>query len=450
MNLVKILIVDDEPVFGRPLTIALENAGFAVRYAENGAAALEAVYEERFDVLLEDLHLPDANGLDILKEVLAKNRACKALVMTGFGTIENAVEAMKIGAFDFLIKPFPLESLFLKLQRVIDFKNSEKHLSEFGEEADDESRILTKSPAMQDILKKSRAVACTDATVLITGESGTGKELLTDYIHAHSSRKDNHCIKVNCAAIPETLLESELFGVERGAYTDAHQTRKGYIEMADKGTLFLDEVGELPLRMQAKFLRALDERTIYRVGGNQSRKVDFRLVVATNRHLEKMVEANQFRSDLFFRLNVVPLSIPPLRERREDIPLLIAYFLKHYKPANERRLVTLTPDALDALCNYTYPGNIRELKNIIEQLSVLYPGQRVSRRHLVKPLHETSIANTLFVNFTVGKPLKIAVAEFERRYINKVMQSVGGRKSLSANILGLSRKVLWERISRKE
>lgn len=450
MNSVKILVVDDEPIFGKPLTIALENAGFIVRYAENGAAALEAIYEERFDVLLEDLHLPDANGLDILKEVFAKNRACKALVMTGFGTIENAVEAMKIGAFDFLTKPFPLESLFLKLQRVIDFNDSEKQLNEIGGADSDESRILTKSPAMQDILSKARSVACTDATVLITGESGTGKELLTDYIHAHSPRKDNPCIKVNCAAIPETLLESELFGVERGAYTDAHQARKGYIEMADKGTLFLDEVGELPLRMQAKFLRALDERTIYRIGGNQSRKVDFRLVVATNRNLEKMVEENQFRSDLFFRLNVVPITIPPLRERSEDIPLLIAHFIKQYKPANERRLVTLAPDALDALCNYTYPGNIRELKNIIEQLSVLHPGKKVSRQHLIKPLHETSIANTLFVNFTVGKPLKTAVAEFERRYINKVMQSVGGRKSLSASILGLSRKVLWERISRQE
>ncbi|BCS53277.1 sigma-54 dependent transcriptional regulator [Geobacter sp. SVR] len=448
MQSVKILIVDDEPLFATPLKRALENAGFGVRYAENGSAAVEAIHEERFDILLEDLHLPDAGGLDILKEMLTKNPECKALVMTGFGTIENAVEAMKIGAFDFLTKPFSLESLLVKLQRVLNLKQFEADVSATDAGASAERPLVARSKAMQEILKKAGIVAGTDATVMITGESGTGKELLTDFIHAHSARRDKDCVKVNCAAIPESLLESELFGAERGAYTDAHQTRKGYIEMADKGTLFLDEVGELPLAVQAKLLRALDERTIYRVGGNQPRRVDFRLVVATNRDLHQMVEAREFRSDLFYRLNVVPITIPPLRERREDIPLLIAYFVKLFKPSTERRQVSLSPDAFDALCQYNYPGNIRELKNIIEQISVMYPGEKISRRHLIVPLNDASIAGALFESFPVGKPLKIAVAEFEKRYIEKVMRSVGGRKSLSAKILGLSRKVLWERINR--
>jgi DNA-binding NtrC family response regulator len=444
----KILIVDDEPLFATPLKRALEHAGFGVRYAENGSAAMEAVHEEQFDILLEDLHLPDAGGLDVLREILAKHPECKALVMTGFGTIENAVEAMKIGAFDFLTKPFPLEALLAKLQRVLDLRQFETDVATSDSPATTGRPPASRSKAMQEVLKKAGIVAGTDATVMITGESGTGKELLTDYIHARSSRRDKECVKVNCAAIPESLLESELFGVERGAYTDAHQTRKGYIEMADKGTLFLDEVGELPLALQAKLLRALDERTIYRVGGNQPRRVDFRLVVATNRDLHRMVEDRQFRSDLFYRLNVVPITIPPLRERREDIPELIAYFVKFFSPGTERRRIRFSPDAFDALCRYNYPGNIRELKNIIEQISVMYSGEKISRRHLIATLNDTGAGGPLFESFTIGKPLKVAVAEFEKRYIEKVLQSVGGRKALSAKLLGLSRKVLWERINR--
>ena len=448
MTRLKILIVDDEPLLGMPLKRSLESAGYQARLAQSGADALQALTEESFDLLLEDLCLPDADGLDIMGEVLNKIPHCRALVMTGNGTIEKAVKAMKMGAFDFLTKPFTMEALFQKLHSVTEFREVEEVIDSLGREDGVTGECITRSPVMKDILQTAAVVAATDATVLLLGESGTGKDLLAEIIHAKSRRGKNPCIKVNCAAIPETLFESELFGVERGAYTGADRSRGGYLEAADKGTLYLDEIAELPLSLQGKFLRALGEKTIYRVGGSREYDVDFRLVAATNKDLKSLAGTHEFREDLFFRINVVPITIPPLRERREDIPLLIAYFQRRFQEKHPCPKPHFSPEALETLCNYGFPGNVRELQNIVEHISILHPGEIIKPRHLSVSLQNPDPVATLFESFAVGKPLKEAVADFENKYIEKVLHSVGGHKSRSASILGLSRKVLWERLKR--
>jgi len=302
---------------------------------------------------------------------------------------------------------------------------------------------------MGRLIQMASAVASTDANILLLGESGTGKELLADFIHSNSLRRDKPCIKVNCAAIPGNLLESELFGVDRGAFTGADKSRKGYLEEADGGTLLLDEIGDLPLPLQSKILRVLEEKRVVRVGGTKACAANFRLVSATNCDLKEMVKEKMFREDLYFRLNVVPLTIPPLRERREDIPLLIASFSKAYTATAERREIVFTPEALEILYRYDYPGNIRELKNTIEHLSVLYPGETIKARHLPPSLGDGSWAGDVFEHFSVDRPLREAVQEFEAKYIAKVLKSTGRNKSQAARTLGLSRKVLWEKLKRE-
>jgi len=448
MGSIKILVVDDEPLLGRPLQRALEYAGFAVRLAESGAEAMEAIHEERFDILLEDLRLPDADGLDIMMETISRNPGCRALVMTAYGSIELAVEAMRCGADDFLTKPFPMEQLFLKLQRSLDLRGAADGTGQGDGDCSLRGYAVSQSPLMHDLLHKARVAAATSSTVLITGESGTGKEFLADYLHAFSTRREQPFIKVNCAAIPETLFESELFGVEQGAFTGARTSRNGYLEEAAGGTLFLDEIADLPLSVQAKFLRALDEKIVHRVGGSRGKKVDFRLIAATNADLGAMVRQKAFRDDLYYRLNVIPIVLPPLRERREDIPLLIAHFQKSFRKNNNGEGTNFSAEAMNAFLDYHFPGNVRELKNIVEHFSILHPGETIRKRHLLGHLHKRNLAGMIFESMPVDKPLKAAVAEFEKRYIAKVMQSVGGHKARSATLLGLSRKVLWERLNR--
>jgi len=444
----KILIVDDEPLLGQPLKRTLETAGYQVRLAQSGAEALEAFAEESFDLLLEDLRLPDAEGLEIMREALHRMPNCMALVMTGHGTIENAVEAMKRGAVDFLLKPFSMEALLAKIAGIVDLHQIQGGTGGNSDGDAGSVEILTRSPAMRAALNQALVVAPTTISVLLTGESGSGKEYLADFIHNHSTRRGKPCIKVNCAAIPESLFESELFGVERGAFTDAVKSRNGYLDEADGGTLFLDEIAELPLKMQAKLLRTMDEKTFYRVGATTVRHVDFRLITATNQNLLKMVSAGEFREDLYFRIHVAPISMPPLRERREDISSLIKQFTEQYQSAGLGGKLRFTPEAFEALTSYDYPGNVRELKNIIEHLTILYPGKTIGPRHLSNLLRHADVVEKLFESFATGKPLRDAITEFERKYIEKVLQSVEGHKTRSAHILGLSRKVLWEKLKR--
>lgn len=447
MTEMKLLVVEDDPLFGEAIVGALEEAGYQTKLAASGAKALEMAVEESFDMVLQDIRLPDADGLDILKEFLVIQPRAKALVMTGHGTVDRAVEAMKLGACDFLSKPFPVEILLAKLSKALKVREMELEIECFRKQAAVPKQIISRSPVMKGIMEMVHTVAPTDATVLILGESGTGKELLADAVHGLSRRADGPCVKVNCAAIPENLMESELFGVERGAFTGADRSRPGFLERATGGTLFLDEIGEIPPHLQGKLLRALDEKAVCRVGGTHGIKTDFRLIAATNRDLETMVAERRFREDLFFRLNVVPVILPPLRERREDIPLLIAHFLESLESGGER--VSFLPESIDFLCHYDFPGNIRELRNIVEQLSVLYPGETIRPRQIPVALRSDSLIGSIFERFPVDKPLKEAVSEFEQRYIEKVIKSTAGNKSQAAHVLGLSRKVLWEKLKRK-
>lgn len=447
MNNLKLLVVEDDPLFGEAIVGALEEAGYQTKLAVNGAKALEMAVEESFDMIIQDIKLPDADGLDILKEFLVIQPRAKALVMTGHGTIDRAVDAMKLGACDFLTKPFPVEVILAKLQKALKVREMELEIDRLRKQVSAAKHMISRSPAMKGIMEMVHTVAPTDATVLIQGESGTGKELLADAIHGMSRRAERLCVKVNCAAIPETLMESELFGVERGAFTGADRSRPGFLESASGGTLFLDEIGEIPLHLQGKLLRALDEKMVCRVGSTRSNRTYFRLIAATNRNLETMVTERRFREDLFFRLNVVPVTLPPLRERQEDIPLLIAHFLENLKSGGKP--ISFLPETIDLLCRYDYPGNIRELQNIVEQLSVLYPGETIRPRQVPVGLRSNSLIGSIFERFPVDKPLKEAVTEFEQRYIEKVIKGTAGNKSRAAHVLGLSRKVLWEKLKRK-
>ena len=443
----KLLMVEDDHLLGDLMRESLEEAGYQVRLARTGAEALEAVSEESFDLVLQDIQLPDADGLDVLDEILRRQPQWKALVMTAYATVDKAVKAMKVGAFDFLIKPFSMDVLFMKMDKVLEFRQMEKEIELL--KGGDDAPLVTRSPAMADLLEMVQAAAPTDAAVLLLGESGTGKELLTDMVHALSKRRRKPCIKVNCAAIPENLMESEFFGVERGAFTGADRSRPGYVEMAAGGTLFLDEIGDLPLSMQGKLLRVLQEKRISRVGGMKENPVDFRLVAATNCSLRDMVAEKKFREDLFYRIAVMPMQVPPLRERREDIPLLIACFQKRLLQAGVGGEVDFTPEALELLHNYDYPGNIRELKNIVEQLTIRFPGETIKARQIPVSLHKESMVGSIFESFNVDRPLKEAVLEFEDKYIAKVLKVTGGNKTRAAGILGLSRQMLWEKIKRK-
>ena len=444
---VKLLVVEDDPLFGGALMEVLSDPAYELRWAKNGAEALAAASEESYDLVIQDIKLPDANGLDILREILFRQPHCGALVMTGYGTIEDAVTAMKLGAFDFLTKPFPMELLFLKIEGYLGLKQMGQEVKARQENLSSFPEIITRSPAMLAALEMAAKVAQTSTSVLLHGESGTGKELVAGAIHRLSPRSGGPFVPVNCAAIPATLIEAELFGVEKGAYTGADKGRPGYIEIAAGGTLFLDEIAELPLELQGKLLRVLQEKGTARVGGTSFRSADFRLISATNRDLAEMSKNREFREDLFYRINVVLVRLPPLRERREDIPVLLAHFLEQFCPDPAAK-PEFTPEALDMLINYSYPGNVRELRNMVERISLLYPGQRVNAHNMPPELHSPGVIGSTFEAFAVGRPLKEAVSEFEKRYIEKVVDYAGGHKTLAAKMLGMSRKVLWEKLKK--
>lgn len=444
MNDVKLLLVEDDPLLGAALYEALGRKGYLTRLATSGAEALALSNDESFDLVLQDVRLPDADGLDVLSEILARQPRCQALVMTGQATVEMAVRAMKLGAFDFITKPFPLDVLMMKLERLLDYRHLENQLADLTGTFDPRARIVTRSPAMRAVLETIAVVAASEASILLLGESGTGKELMAEAIHNLSAHSHGPLVRVNCAAIPETLIEAELFGVEKGAYTGA-VSRPGYLQLANGGTLFLDEIGELSPAVQAKLLRVLGERTATRVGGTAAYALDFRLICATNRDLRAMVTQGGFREDLYYRINVIILNIPPLRDRREDIPLLTAHFIERFAKERQQR-IRLTPEALERLLHHPWPGNVRQLSNLIEQLTLLYPGEQIQRRHIRDSPGAAQPLGTIFEKINVGVPLKVAVAEFEHNYIRRVLTGTGGRKSRAAEILGLSRKALWKRL----
>lgn len=443
----KILLVEDELVHLEMLAEVLTDNDYQVVAAQNGQQAADALANDQFPVALIDIRLPDVSGMSLLELILNQQPDCTILMMTAQATVEAAVDALKRGAHDYLAKPFRTELLLLKLKRLfylqrIEAENRSLKLQE------QKTGIIGDSPALRKFLAAAQSAATTDATILLQGESGTGKELAADFIHQSSSRNRQPLVKVNCGAIPESLLESELFGTEKGAYTGADQARRGYLEQAHGGTLFLDEVGEVPQPMQVKLLRVLQDGIIRRLGSEKQIKVDFRLIAATHRNLDELRDEGTIREDFYYRLNVVPLFLPPLRQRRDDIPLLINHFVNKYASRHNKDPIQVNLETIDQLMNCPLPGNIRELENIVERLQVLAPGKEITPGLLPESLRRCNDGSGEIIQcFRTDQPLKDAIFDFEQRFIARVVNEENGNRTAAAQRLKISRKSLWEKLN---
>jgi two-component system response regulator HydG len=381
-----VLVVDDDPAHRTMLRTLLSRWGYVIFEADDGSTAIEKIHEQAFDLILMDIRMIKVSGLEALTEIKAFNPAVPVIIMTAYSSVETAVKALKDGAYDYLTKPLDFDELRLTMERAMDhrqLKEENRLLRESLGNHFDRRNIIGRSPTMEKVLETVAQVAPSEAIVLITGDSGTGKEMIAGAIHFNSPRKGGSFVKINCAAITETLLESELFGHEKGAFTGAHKRKEGRLRQAHGGSLFLDEISEMSLAMQVKLLRVLQEREITRVGGEEVIKVNVRVIAATNKDLLQEIEAERFREDLYYRLNVVTLSIPPLNERREDIPILAQQFLKMFSEKNRKRIKGFTPQAMDRLLKYDWPGNVRELMNAVERGVVLARSEYLDEEELI-------------------------------------------------------------------
>jgi len=438
----KILVVDDEANARTALADILRMEGYTVETAGDGFKALGRLDEFVPDVVLTDLNMPGMDGVELLRKVKERDTDTPVVLMTAFGGVETAVSAMREGAADYLTKPLNTEELSIVLERTIERTKLRHEASVLRSQIRSRysfDNIVGSSPEMQRVFKTVAQVAPSRATVLLTGESGTGKELVAAAIHHHSPRSAGPFVKLHCAALAESLLESELFGHERGAYTGADRKREGRFEQANGGTLFLDEIGEISLSTQVKLLRVLQEREFERVGGSQTIHVDVRVVAATNRDLKEMVLAGKFREDLFYRLNVINLSLPSLRQRPSDVPALAMHFLKRYAEENGKSVKTISDEALTQIANYSWPGNVRELENVIERAVVLADGETIESSHL--PLELAAVSRRSGPPAIPGATMD----ELERYAILKTMESVGGATGKAAELLGISvRKIQYK------
>jgi len=389
----KILIVDDEQNIREVLSIFLKDEGYIVSVAGDGNSALEATKNDIFDIIITDLKMPKVSGFDLLKSIKETSPATVVVIITAFGTTESAVDAMKLGAFDYIQKPFKINDIRLIVKNALEKQELQKEVSFLKEQVKAPSleNIIGSSPAMHDLFSLISKAASSNANVLITGESGTGKELVAKALHNLSQRSNNHFVAVNCAAIPDTLLESELFGYMRGAFTGAAANKQGLFELADGGTIFMDEIGDMPMNLQAKILRVIEDMTFRRVGGVSDIKVDVRLISATNSDIKNLVDEKRFREDLYFRLNVLSLKVPPLRERRGDIPLLVEYFLQKFSGGKKR----FSQEAVAMLSDYKWKGNVRELENIIERMVLLCDSKIIDVEALPEEMRLTPAAESV-------------------------------------------------------
>ncbi|BAT45971.1 sigma-54-dependent response regulator transcription factor ZraR [Escherichia albertii] len=436
---IDILVVDDDISHCTILQALLRGWGYNVALANSGRQALAQVREQVFDLVLCDVRMAEMDGIATLKEIKALNPAIPVLIMTAYSSVETAVEALKTGALDYLIKPLDFDNLQATLEKAlahthcVDAEMPAVSASQFG--------MVGKSAAMQHLLSEIALVAPSEATVLIHGDSGTGKELVARAIHASSARREKPLVALNCAALNESLLESELFGHEKGAFTGADKRREGRFVEADGGTLFLDEIGDISPMMQVRLLRAIQEREVQRVGSNQTIPVDVRLIAATHRDLAEEVNAGRFRQDLYYRLNVVAIEVPSLRQRREDIPLLADHFLQRFAERNRKAVKGFTPQAMDLLIHYDWPGNIRELENAMERAVVLLTGEYISERELPLAIAGTPIPMAQSQDI---QPL----VEVEKEVILAALEKTGGNKTEAARQLGITRKTLLAKLSR--
>ena len=438
---IKILIAEDEPGLRLALRANLK-AHYDVYEAADGLQAVEAVRQQFFDVVLMDIRMPGMNGLDALAEIKKISPGVLVFMMTAFESVETARMALQRGARDYIVKPVDMEELKANIDHLLEYRNIQREnvlLKERLGEQFAESNIIARSAEMREILESIALIAPTDATVLILGESGTGKELVANLIHEQSPRSSQPLVKLNCAALTETLLESELFGHERGAFTGATGRKAGRFELADGGSFFLDEIGEMSPMTQAKLLRVLQEQQFERVGGTQTIHVDVRIIAATNKNLEAEVEEGRFREDLYYRLNVIPIQLPPLRERRADIPVLAEHFLKHYAAKNHRVIQQILPEALDLLMRYNWPGNVRELENAIERGVIIARGEFLTPNELPIAIRQ----NAQSVHGTVGTG---TIKEMEREWISRTLVQMDGNRTRAAKILGITRKTLQNKI----
>ena len=446
----KILVIDDEANLRKVLAAMLRRDGFDVTVAADGEQGLAEFNKNGADIVVTDLVMPKAGGMEVLRAVNAANPDVPVIIITAHGTVDSAVDAIKAGAFDYVTKPFDQA----ELSAVIAKAAKAHDVAQRSVRADAKARaaIIGESPQLQEVFKIIDKVADTPSTVLINGESGTGKELIASALHGASSRRDKPFIKINCAAIPHNLLESELFGYERGAFTGAVTSKPGRFELADGGTLFLDEIGEIPVEMQVKLLRALQEGEFERVGGIKTTRVDVRLIAATNRDLQAEIEAGRFRKDLYYRLAVVPIVLPPLRERRTDIPMLAGHFVEKYNRKLNKKIESISDDAMALLQAYNWPGNIRELENLIERVLLFADGPSITAKDLPDPVRQGSgtpapALSAAPLEASTGEGglkdiVRMKAAELEKDLITKALEETGGNVTRAARLLQISRKSL--------
>jgi two-component system, NtrC family, response regulator AtoC len=445
-----ILVADDDASIRSLLKQLLTDEGYSITEAATGTEVVTQVGQSSPDLVIMDVRMPELDGIEALPKVKSASPKTSVLIMTAFGSSNAAIKAMELGAFDYITKPFELDKISHTVKRAFDYQDLAQEVEVLRDEISSlvqTERIVGNSPPMQEVYKTVGKVAKADATVLITGESGTGKELVAEALHYNSNRRSGPMVKVSCAALPETLLEAELFGHEKGSFTGAMTMRKGRFELADKGTVFLDEIAEMSLATQTKLLRVLQERKIERVGSSLPIKVDIRIICATNKDLQKQVEQNKFRDDLFYRLNVINIHMPPLRDRKEDVPALVEHFLAKHRYSATAQPAAISEEALKRLTEYDWPGNVRELENVVERAVVLSRGQIITSREL--PFGEHVDGEHEDENEDVSAErsfFKKSVSQFEKDLIMKALKDAGGNRSKAAEMLGIYRRLLYAKI----
>ncbi|MBN2011717.1 sigma-54-dependent Fis family transcriptional regulator [candidate division KSB1 bacterium] len=444
----RILVVDDEPMIKNLLYEVLQRNDYEVEIAESGTVALKKFRASEFDLVISDIHIPDVNGMDVLKTIKEINKDVGVILITAFGTIESAVEAMKLGAYDYITKPFSMNALLMLVNKYFDYKklvDENYYLRNELNKAHSFDNIIGKSDKMLKVFETVDAVADSKATILIQGPSGTGKELVARAIHQMSSRRNTPFIKTNCAALPESLAESELFGHEKGAFTGAIKETKGRFERADGGTILLDEISEMGLALQAKLLRVIQEKEFQKVGSSRNVYVDVRIIATTNRNLLEAVEHGLFREDLYYRLNVVPIILPPLKSRKEDVPLLAEHFILKYANENRKNVKGFDDDVMELFMQYDWPGNVRELENMVERAVVISKEQILTPKHFLFMTNEPGDNDS---NVHVVPETEVSLRESEMQLILRVLDECGGNKTHAARKLGISVRTIRNKLKK--
>ena len=450
----KILIIDDDPIILEVISEILGTNGYETVTAPSGESGIKELENDYYDLVLTDLVMPDVDGLEILNQTVNRSPKTMCIVLTGYGTINSSVEAMKRGAFDYVTKPVAPKELLVVIEKALKFRDLEEENVRLKREVRQKyqySNLIGTSEPMRGIYELIDKVADTDSTVLISGASGTGKELIARAIHYNSSRSGKPLVVINCGAIPEELLESELFGHEKGAFTGAYKTRIGRFEMANGGSVFLDEIGEMSPALQVKLLRVLQEHKFDRIGGTKTIHVDVRIIAATNKNLTIAINKGTFREDLYYRLNVIPAKVPPLKHRKSDIPLLIDFFMKRFQKGNERKIEGFHPEVMDSLIHYDWPGNVRELENVIKRFTILCDGPMVTVDDLPEHIQEQTRAPQLIKKDVLeeGLTLHKAVEDYEKRLILDALEKSNWVKTKAAKLLNINRTTLVEKIKKQ-